>query len=166
MEIEHLGYKIKSDDTTFEIKFKPEKKIDEKEAYELIERFFDVFSIRVDVVTLTKFSIQEGKTDVPQNGLKIPNIEKRQFILAHHMPSRFTKYDYIDYFVGQGFDIDALKKSFGNTIRPLLNDGRIRDTGQRRGRVIIYEVAPPEKELFVRRGDTYIESGEEETDKS
>ena len=85
MEIEHLGYKIKSDDTTFEIKLKPEKNIDDKEARELIEKFFDIFSVKVNVVTLTKFSEQEGKTDTQQNGPKLPNMEKRQFVLAHHM---------------------------------------------------------------------------------
>lgn len=163
MEIEHLGYKIKSDDTTFEIRLKPEKNIDEKEARELIEKFFDIFSVKVNVVTLTKFSEQEGKTDVQQNGPKIPSMEKRQFILAHHMPKQFTIYDYIDYFMGQGFDMDALKKNFNNTIRPLLQDGRIKDTGQRRGRVVIYEVVQTEKELFVRKGETYVDNKELET---
>ena len=162
MEIEHLGYKMKSDDTTFEIKLKPEKTIDEKEARELIEKFFDIFSVKVNVVTLTKFSEQEGKTDAQQNGPKIPNMEKRQFVLAHHMPKNFTIYDYIDYFMGQGFDMDILKKSFNNTIRPLLQDGRIQDTGQRRGRVVIYEVVQTEKELFVRKGETYVDSKESE----
>ena len=64
--------------------------------------------------------------------------------------------------MGQGFDMDALKKSFNNTIRPLLQDGRIQDTGQRRGRVVIYEVIQTEKELFTRKGETYVDSKESE----
>ncbi len=107
MDIEHLGYRVKSDDSTFEMKIKPEKNIDDKDARELIERFFDTFSIKVNVLTLTKVS-QEGPIKSNSDGKNIPTVEKRKFIMAHYMPKRFTVYEYIGYFSGQGYDIDAV----------------------------------------------------------
>lgn len=160
MEIEHLGYRVKSDDSAFEMKIKSEKYIDDKEARELIEKFFDTFSIKVNVLTLTKVS-QEGQiksnSDEKHN---IPTAEKRRFIMAHYMPKRFTVYDYIGYFSGQGYDIEAIKKTFHATVHSLIEDGRIKDTGDKKGKVIIYEIIPSEieDELFIKRGDSYVEN--------
>lgn len=82
MDVEHLEYRVKSD----------------KEARELIEKFFDTFSIKVNVLTLTKVS-QEGQVKSNSDGKhNIPKAEKRRFIMAHYMPKRFTIYDYIGYF--------------------------------------------------------------------
>ena len=160
MEIEHLGYRVKSDDSAFEMKIKSEKYIDDKEARELIEKFFDTFSIKVNVLTLTKVS-QEGQiksnSDDKHN---IPTAEKRRFIMAHYMPKRFTVYDYIGYFSGQGYDIEAIKKTFYATVRSLIEDGRVKDSGDKKGKVIIYEIilSEIEDELFIKRGDSYVEN--------
>lgn len=162
MEIEHLGYRVKSDDSTFEMKMKAEKSIDDKEARELIEKFFDTFSIKVNVLTLTKVS-QEGK---PLNGSdsdhrSLPSAEKRRFIMAHYMPKRFTVFDYVGYFGHQGYDRDAIKKTFHTTVNSLIEEGRVKDTGEKKGRINIYEIVPSpleEQELFIRHGDSYIEN--------
>lgn len=161
MEIEHLGYRVKSDDSTFEMKIKSEKTIDDKEARELIEKFFDTFSIKINVLTLTKVTTQEGQmksnSDEKHN---IPKAEKRRFIMAHYMPKRFTIYDYIGYFSGQGYDIEAIKKTFHATVHTLIEEGRVKDTGDKKGKVIIYEIIPTEieDELFIKHGDSYIEN--------
>ena len=39
MDIEHLGFRVKSDDSTFEMKIKSEKSIDDKEARELTSKY-------------------------------------------------------------------------------------------------------------------------------
>jgi hypothetical protein len=160
MEIEHLGYRVKSDDSAFEMKIKTEKYIDDKEARELIEKFFDTFSIKVNVLTLTKVS-QEGQiksnSDEKHN---VPTAEKRRFIMAHYMPKRFTVYDYIGYFSGQGYDIEAIKRTFHATVHSLIEDGRVKDTGDKKGKVIIYEIilSEIEDELFIKHGDSYVEN--------
>ncbi len=164
MDIEHLGYRVKSDDSTFEMKIKSEKNIDDKEARELIEKFFDIFSIKVNVLTLTKVSQEEqiksnsdGKHNIPHN---IPKAEKRRFIMAHYMPKRFTIYDYIGYFSGQGYDIETIKKTFHSTVHALIDEGRVKDTGDKKGKVIIYEIIPTEieDELFIKHGDSFVEN--------
>ena len=160
MDIEHLGYRVKSDDSTFEMKIKSEKNIDDKDARELIENFFDTFSIKVNVLTLTKIS-QEGQIKSNSNRKNnIPTTEKRRFIMAHYMPKRFTVYDYIGYFSGQGYDIEAVKRTFHSTIHSLIDEERIKDTGERKGKVIIYEIIPTEieDELFIKHGDSYVEN--------
>lgn len=162
MEIEHLGYRVKSDDSTFEMKIKSEKSVDDKEARELIEKFFDIFSIKVNVLTLTKVSqeVQQSKSN-SDNKSNVPNAEKRRFIMAHYMPKRFTVFDYIGYFGNQGYDREALKKTFHSTVHSLIEEGRVKDTGEKKGRIVIYEIIPSpleDQELFLRRGDSYIEN--------
>ena len=162
MDIEHLGYRVKSDDSTFEMKIKAEKSIDDKDARELIEKFFDTFSIKVNVLTLTKVS-QEGQ-QLKSNSDKKPNLpssEKRRFIMAHYMPKRFTVFDYVGYFGNQGYDREALKKTFHTTVYSLIEEGRVKDTGEKKGRIIIYEIIPSpleDQELFLKHGDAYIEN--------
>lgn len=161
MDIEHLGYRVKSDDSAFEMKIKSEKSIEDKEARELIERFFDTFSIKVNVLTLTKVSQEEQPKSNSYPRSNIPNAEKRRFIVAHYMPKRFTVFDYIGYFGNQGYDRETLKKTFHPTVHALIEEGRVKDTGERKGRIIIYEIIPSpleDQELFTRRGDAYIEN--------
>ncbi len=160
MDIEHLGYRVKSDDSSFEMKIKAEKTIEDKDARELIEKFFDTFSIKVDVLTLTKV-VQEGQTKSDSNGKHhFPITEKRKFIMGHYMPKRFTIYDYVGYFSGQGYDIEAIKRTFHPTVHSLIEEGRVKDTGEKKGRIIIYEIISSEleDELFIKRGDSYIEN--------
>jgi len=165
MEIEHLGYRVKSDDSTFEMKIKAEKSIDDKDARELIEKFFETFSIKVNVLTLTKVS-QEGQhsnsnSDSSSDSGSLPSAEKRRFIMAHYMPKRFTVFDYVGYFGNQGYDREALKKTFHPTVHSLIDEGRVKNTGEKKGRIVIYEIisSPLEdQELFLKRGDSYIEN--------
>ena len=143
------------------MKIKSEKFIEDKDARELIEKFFDTFSIKVNVLTLTKVS-QEGQSKSnSDNKLNLPSTEKRRFIMAHYMPKRFTVFDYVGYFGNQGYDREALRKSFHTTVYSLIEEGRVKDTGEKRGRIIIYEMiqSPLEdQELFLKRGDSYVEN--------
>lgn len=161
MDIEHLGYRVKSDDSTFEMKIKAEKSIDDKEARELIEKFFETFSIKVNVLTLTKVSQEGQQKSNSDDKHNIPNAEKRQFIMAHYMPKRFTVFDYVGYFGNQGYDREALKKTFHSTVHSLIDEGRVKNTGEKKGRIVIYEIIPSpleEQELFLKHGDSYVEN--------
>ena len=161
MDIEHLGFRVKSDDSTFEMKIKSEKSIDDKEARELIEKFFETFSIKVNVLTLTKVSQEGQPKSNSDNKSNLPSAEKRRFIMAHYMPKRFTLFDYIGYFGNQGYDREALKKTFSPTVHSLIEEGRVKDTGEKKGRIIIYEIIPSpleDQELFLKHGDSYVEN--------
>jgi hypothetical protein len=138
MEIEHLGYLVKSDDNTFELTLKLKQIINDEDARRKIEDFFDTFSVKVNVVTLVNVAT-EDKPDRHERRYNMPSIEKRQFIILHYLPNRFTVRHYVDYYIGQGGDEKPFKTNFYATIQPLLEEGRIRDTGQRKGRSIIYE---------------------------
>ena len=77
------------------------------------------------------------------------------------MPNRFTVYDYIDYFGNQGYDREALKRNFQPAVQSLIEDGRVRDTWDKKGKIKIYELirSPLEdEELFTKRGDSYVEN--------
>ena len=159
MEIEHLGYRVKSVDSTFEMKIKTEKSVDDKDARELIERFFETFSIKVNVLTLTKVSQEEQQSRYDSDQKSLPGTEKRRFIMAHYMPKRFTVFDYVGYFGHQGYDREAIKKTFHSTVGSLIEEGRVKDTGEKKGRIIIYEIIPSpleDQELFSKYGDSYI----------
>ena len=160
MEIEHLGYRVKSVDSTFEMKIKTEKFVDDKDARELIERFFETFSIKVNVLTLTKVSQEEQQPrSISDQKSCLPGTEKRRFIMAHYMPKRFTVFDYVGYFGHQGHDREAIKKTFHSTVSSLIEEGRVKDTGEKKGRIIIYEIVPSpleDQELFSKHGDSYI----------
>lgn len=161
MEIEHLGYRVQSDDSTFEMKIKSEKPIDDKEARELIEKFFDTFSIKVNVLTLTKVYPEGQAKSNSDKRPNLPNAEKRRFIMAHYMPKRFTVYDYVGYFSGQGYDIEGIQRTFHSIVHSLIEEGRVKDTGDKKGRIIIYEIIPSaleNQELFSKRGDSYVEN--------
>jgi len=141
---------------------RPEKSMEDKEARELIEKFFETFSIKVNVLTLTKVS-QEGQLDSNSNSDKrsLPSAEKRRFIMAHYMPKRFTIFDYIGYFGNQGYDREAIKKTFHPTIHTLIEEGRVKNTGEKKGKIVIYEIIPSpleDQELFLKRGDSYVEN--------
>jgi hypothetical protein len=138
MEIEHLGYLVKSDDDTFELILKLRQAINDEDARRKIEDFFDTFSIKVNVITLVNVAT-EDKSEKHERRYNMPSLEKRQFIVLHYLPSRFTVRHYVDYYIGQGGDEKPFKSNFYATIHPLLEEGRIKDTGQRQGRSIIYE---------------------------
>lgn len=142
MEIEHLGYRVKSDDNTFELTLRLKQTIDGDDARKKIEDFFDTFSVKVNVVTLVKVVTEEKQSGEKrqERDYDIPSLEKRQFIILHYLPARFTVRDYIDYYIGQGRrDEKPFKTNFYSTIQPLIEEGRIKDTGNRKGRAIIYE---------------------------
>lgn len=143
MEIEHLGYLVKSDDNTFELTLKLKHAINDEEARKKIEDFFDTFSIKVNVVTLVKVET-EGKSEKKERKYNerrydIPSVEKRQFVILHYLPIRFSLRDYVNYYIGQGGDEKPFKTNFYATIHPLLEEGRIKDTGLKKGQAIIYE---------------------------
>ena len=140
MEIEHLGYRVKSDDNTFELILKLKQATSDDEARKKIEDFFDTFSIKVNVVTLVKVAT-EGKPKKHERKYKydIPTLEKRQFVILHYLPVRFSLRDYVNYYIGQSGDEKPYKANFYATIRPLLEEGRIKDTGLKKGKAIIYE---------------------------
>lgn len=138
MEIEHLGCRVKSDDNTFELTLKLKQTISDDEARKKMEDFFDTFSVKVNVVTLVKVAT-EGKPEKKERRYNIPSLEKRQFIVLHYLPVRFSMRDYVDYYIGQGGDEKPFKTNFYATIHPLLEEGRIKDTGLKKGRTIIYE---------------------------
>lgn len=143
MEIEHLGYRVKSDDNTFELTLKMKQTISDDEARKKMEDFFDTFSVKVNVVTLVKVATEEkpDKHERKYNERKynMPSLEKRQFIILHYLPVRFSMRDYVNYYIGQGGDERPFKTNFYATIHPLLEEGRIKDTGLKKGRAIIYE---------------------------
>lgn len=138
MEIEHLGYLVKSDDNTFELTLKLKQVINDEEARKKIEDFFDTFSVKVNVVTLVKVTADE-KPEKYERRYNMPSLEKRQFIVLHYLPNRFTIRDYVNYYIGQGGDEKPFKTNFYATIHPLLGEGRIKDTGLKKGKAIIYE---------------------------
>lgn len=138
MEIEHLGYRVKSDDNTFELTLKLKQTISDDEARKKMEDFFDTFSIKVNVVTLVKVAT-EGKPEKKERKYHMPSVEKRQFIVLHYLPVRFSMRDYVNYYIGQGGDEKPFKTNFYATIHPLLEEGRIKDTGLKKGKAIIYE---------------------------
>ena len=138
MEIEHLGYLVKSDDNTFELTLKLKQTINDEEARKKIEDFFDTFSVKVNVVTLVKVAA-EGKPEKHERKYNMPTLEKRQFIMLHYLPVKFTVRDYVNYYIGQGGDEKPFKTNFYATIHPLLEEGRIKDTGFKKGKAIIYE---------------------------
>lgn len=139
MEIEHLGYKVKSDDNTFELTLKLNQPINDDEARKKIEDFFDTFSVKVNVVTLVKVATEDKPERRERRNYNIPSLEKRQFVVLHYLPNRFTVRNYVDYYIGQGGDEKPFKTNFYATIHPLLEEGRVKDTGQKKGRAIIYE---------------------------
>lgn len=138
MEIEHLGYLVKSDDNTFELTLKLKQSINDEEARKKIEDFFDTFSVKVNVVTLVKVAT-EGKSEKQERKYHMPSVEKRQFVILHYLPVRFSLRDYVNYYIGQGGDEKPFKTNFYATIHPLLEEGRIKDTGLKKGQAIIYE---------------------------
>lgn len=138
MEIEHLGYRVKSDDNTFELTLKLKQTISDDEARKKMEDFFDTFSVKVNVVTLVKVAT-EGKPEKKERKYNMPSLEKRQFIILHYLPVRFSMRDYVNYYIGQGGDEKPFKTNFYATIHPLLEEGRIKDTGLKKGKAIIYE---------------------------
>lgn len=149
MEIEHLGYLVKSDDNKFELTLKLKQMINDEDARKKIEDFFDTFSVKVSVVTLVKVSAEGRHTEEKRHkrDYDIPSLEKRQFIIMHYLPVRFTVRNYIDYYIGQGGrDGKPFQSNFYATIKPLIDEGRVKDTGQRKGRAIIYERITEEDE--------------------
>lgn len=138
MEIEHLGYLVKSDDNAFELTLKLKQSINDEEARKKIEDFFDTFAVKVNVVTLVKVAT-DGKPEKREIKRDMPSLEKRQFIILHYLPVRFTVSDYVNYYIGQGRDEKPFKTNFYATIHPLLEEGRIKDTGTKKGRAILYE---------------------------
>lgn len=143
MEIEHLGYRVKSDDNTFELTLKIKRSINDDDVHKKIEDFFDTFSVKVNVVTLVKVA-QEEKKSLDEKGYiqdqDMPSLEKRQFIIMHYLPHKFTIRDYLDYYMGQGRkDEKSFKTNFYSTVQPLLEEGRVKNTGHRKGRMVIYE---------------------------
>lgn len=138
MEIEHLGYLVKSDDNTFELTLKLKHEINDEEARKKIEDFFDTFSIKVNVVTLVKVETEE-KSEKKERKYHMPSVEKRQFVILHYLPVKFSLRDYVNYYIGQGGDEKPFKTNFYATIHPLLEEGRIKDTGLKKGKSIIYE---------------------------
>ena len=138
MEIEHLGYLVKSDDNAFELTLKLKQTINDEEARKKIEDFFDTFSVKVNVVTLVKVTT-DGKPEKHERRCDMPSLEKRQFIVLHYLPNRFTVRDYVNYYIGQGGEEKPFKTNFYATIHPLLEEGRIKETGLKKGKAIIYE---------------------------
>lgn len=150
MEIEHLGYLVKSDDNTFELTLKLKQAINDEEARKKIEDFFDTFSIKANVVTLvnvaTEDTHEKHEKYERQEKRSMPSIEKRQFIILHYLPNRFTVRHYVDYYIGQGGDAKPFKTNFSATIQPLIQEGRIKVTGQKVGKAIIYEKVETEED--------------------
>jgi hypothetical protein len=140
MDIEHLGYLVKSDDGAFELTLKLKQTLSDEDARKKIEDFFDTFIVKANVLTLVNVSSTEVQhKDEKRERYHMPSLEKRQFVVLHYLPKRFTVRDYVDYYIGQGGDEKRFKTNFYATIHPLLQESRIKDTGIKKGKAIIYE---------------------------
>lgn len=148
MEIEHLGYLIKSDDNTYEITLKPKQTINDEDVCKKIEDFFDTFFVKVNVVTLVK--VATGESHIEKRNKRdyyMLSLEKRQFVITHFLLVKFTVRDYIDYYIGQGGrDGKPFQSNFYATIKPLIDEGRVKDTGLKKGKAILYERIKEEDE--------------------